>query len=92
MKYLTFGGIGKILNSIDDESQIRLNLEQTIDDVIFKDIIKRYKIKKKQEFIKLIDYIFSINGNNFSVENIVNYYKNFLKLLISKKTVLNYLN
>jgi predicted AAA+ superfamily ATPase len=89
--YLTFGGTGRILDYIDNKEQIKKHLLIMSQDCIQKDLLKRYKIKKTDVFLKIVNYLFSINANVFSVMKIEEYFKKVLKTEITKITITNYL-
>jgi predicted AAA+ superfamily ATPase len=49
---------------------MKLLLRNIINDAIFKDVYKRYKIKDKDSFEKTFKYIFDTIGNEISLNNI----------------------
>ena len=73
--YLVWGGFPKRFefNSLDDQIQYLNNLDETI---VINDIIARYKIRKVDEFKKLVDYVLISNSRIFSEHSIADYMRN----------------
>ena len=67
--YLMWGGFPKCVefNDIDSLKRYLNNLDETI---VLNDIIKRYKIRKSEEFKKFVNYILICNARQYSANGI----------------------
>lgn len=72
--YMNWGGFPKRFefNTQDEQIQYLNDLDETI---VIKDIVVRYKIKKDDEFRRLVDYVLVNNARTFSSHSISNYIK-----------------
>lgn len=72
--YMNWGGFPKRFefNTQDEQIQYLNDLDETI---VIKDIVARYKIKKEDEFRRLVDFILVSNARTFSSHSISNYIK-----------------
>lgn len=70
--YLVWGGFPKRLEFNTEQEKIKYlnNLDETI---VENDIIRRYKIRKSEEFKKLANFILISNGRIYSSKSISNY-------------------
>lgn len=67
--YLTWGGFPKRIE-FDDEKTIRRYLNDLDETIVLNDIINRYKIRKDEEFKKVINYILICNARQYSANTI----------------------
>ncbi|WP_409199308.1 ATP-binding protein [Methanobrevibacter sp. DSM 116169] len=86
--YLKYGGMPFIFQLNNDEKIKYLN--DILNSIIYKDIIKRNEIRDVDLFDKLIKYIISNIGHTFSARRISKYFKNESRT-VSSETIYNYL-
>lgn len=72
--YLIWGGFPKRIE-FDTEEQQRQYLNDLDETIVVNDIINRYKIRKTDEFRKLVNYILVSNARIFSQNSIYEYMK-----------------
>jgi len=87
--YLTWGGFPAAIEQSDEES-LKRYLSDLNDTIIFNDLENRYKIRKKDIFEKLTDYVFLSNARIASAKAISEYMKG-QNVTISVPTVIKYL-
>ena len=89
--YLKWGGF-PLRFDFNREEDIRRYLSTLYNSIIKKDIVKRQSRFDVKTFTDISLYILSNAGKEFSVENVINYYKTHNKKDISRQTVYNYLD
>lgn len=90
LDYLKWGGFPLRYKVDKDEDKLRY-LKNLYDGIINRDIIcKNSKIEKKQ-FNDITMYILANAGNEFSIQNIIDYYKKENKKSISRNTIVSYI-
>ena len=67
--YLVWGGFPKCLE-FNDEGSIRRYLNDLDETIVLNDIINRYKIRKREEFKKFVNYILICNARQYSANGI----------------------
>jgi predicted AAA+ superfamily ATPase len=88
-KYLIKGGMGKIISIYKDNDTL-LTIKKIVEDIINKDIIKKYRIKNILPFKNIINYVFNHIGKEISANNLENYLISNNEPKVSKKTILEY--
>jgi predicted AAA+ superfamily ATPase len=78
--------MGKIVPFYNDDAIVKQSLKTIIDDAIYKDVFKRYKIKSKDVFEKIFKYVFDNVGKEFSCKNVAEI------LHLNFRTIVNHLN
>jgi predicted AAA+ superfamily ATPase len=91
-KYLSYGGMGKILEFLDDEKKIKNELKAILNNSIAKDLLNRHHLKDDNQMQKIITYAFDAIGKLFSINNISAYFRNNKESKISPITVRKYMN
>lgn len=89
-EYLTWGGLPQRF-MMTDEMQTRTYLTDIYNSIIVKDIITRFNIKDLDLFNRIVEYILTTPSQNFSAENLSNYFINKDDREVSKITLYNYL-
>lgn len=89
--FLKWGGMPQRFE-FSKEEQVRVYLSDVYDSIVMKDIINRFKIADIDLFNRVVLYIMTNPSQTFSVDNIVNYFKNHDNRVVSKETVYNYLD
>ena len=74
-----------------DEFQVRTYLTDVYDSILVKDIISRFNIKDLDLFNRVVEYIVTTPSQNFSADNLSNYFANKDDREVSKNTLYNYL-
>ena len=87
--YLVWGGFPASL-TLDDIDAKRRYLNDLNDTIIYNDLENRYKIRKKEEFERIVDYILISNARIFSAKSISDYMKG-KNISVSVPTVIKYL-
>jgi predicted AAA+ superfamily ATPase len=87
--YLVWGGFPAAL-SVDDIDAKRRYLNDLNDTIVYNDLENRYKIRKKEEFERIVDYILISNARIFSAKSISDYMKG-KNISVSVPTVIKYL-
>ena len=87
--YLVWGGFPAAL-TLDDIDAKRRYLNDLNDTIIYNDLENRYKIRKKEEFERIVDYILISNARIFSAKSISDYMKG-KNISVSVPTVIKYL-
>ena len=87
--YLVWGGFPAALAQ-DDVAAKRRYLTDLNDTIIYNDLENRYKIRKKEEFERIVDYILISNARIFSAKSISDYMKG-KNISVSVPTVIKYL-
>ncbi|MBR2524111.1 MAG: ATP-binding protein [Clostridiales bacterium] len=87
--YLVWGGFPAALAQ-DDVVAKRRYLTDLNDTIIYNDLENRYKIRKKEEFERIVDYILISNARIFSAKSIADYMKG-KNISVSVPTVIKYL-
>ena len=88
--YIIWGGLPQRF-MLTDEMQIKTYLSDVYDSIIVKDIISRFNIKDLDLFNRIVEYIVTTPAQNFSAENLSNYFINKDNREVSKITLYNYL-
>ena len=88
--YLTWGGMPQRF-MMTDEEQTKTYLSDIYNSIVVKDIIARFGIKDLDLFNRIVEYIVTTPSQNFSAENLSNYFVNNDKREVSKITLYNYL-
>ena len=87
--YLVWGGFPAALAQ-DDVAAKRRYLTDLNDTIVYNDLENRYKIRKKEEFERIVDYILISNARIFSAKSISDYMKG-KNISVSVPTVIKYL-
>jgi predicted AAA+ superfamily ATPase len=87
--YLVWGGFPAAL-ALDDVAAKRRYLDDLNDTIVYNDLENRYKIRKKEEFERIVDYILISNARVFSAKSISDYMKG-KNISVSVPTVIKYL-
>lgn len=88
--YMKFGSMPQRF-AFKTELEIKNYLMDLYDSIIIKDIMSRYKIKDIELLNKILEYLISTPGQQFSITNIVNYLANESRNC-SNETLYNYLS
>ena len=88
--YIIWGGMPQIF-MMTDEFQVRTYLTDVYDSILVKDIISRFNIKDLDLFNRVVEYIVTTPSQNFSADNLSNYFANKDDREVSKNTLYNYL-
>lgn len=87
--YLVWGGFPAALAQ-DDVAAKRRYLTDLNDTIVYNDLENRYKIRKKEEFERIVDYILISNARIFSAKSISDHMKGN-NVSVSVPTVIKYL-
>ena len=87
--YLVWGGFPAAL-ALDDVAAKRRYLTDLNDTIVYNDLENRYKIRKKEEFERIVDYILISNARIFSAKSISDHMKGN-NVSVSVPTVIKYL-
>ena len=87
--YLVWGGFPASLAQNDIEAKKRY-LNDLNDTIVYNDLENRYKIRKKEIFERIVDYILISNTRVFSAKSIADYMKGN-NISVSVPTVIKYL-
>lgn len=87
--YLVWGGFPAALAQ-DDVAAKRRYLTDLNDTIVYNDLENRYKIRKKEEFERIVDYILISNAHIFSSKSISDHMKG-KNVSVSVPTVIKYL-
>ncbi len=88
-KYIKYGRMPYLKNlNLNDE--VYIYLSDVVNTIIYKDIIRRFKIRNVNFFQNLLIFLSKNIGNIFSAKRISDYLKS-QKIEISVNTVLDYL-
>lgn len=88
--YIIWGGLPQRF-MLTDEYQIRTYLSDIYDSIVVKDIVRRFNIKDIDLLNRIIEYIVTTPSQNFSADNLSNYFMNNDSREVSKVTIYNYL-
>lgn len=88
--YLIWGGFPASLVQEDTDAKKRY-LSDLNDTIVYNDLENRYKIRKKEMFERIVDYILISNARIFSAKSIADYMKD-KNVSVSVPTVIKYLN
>ena len=88
--YIIWGGMPQRF-MMTDEFQVRIYLTDVYDSILVKDIISRFNIKDLDLFNRVVEYIVTTPSQNFSADNLSNYFANKDDRDVSKNTLYNYL-
>ena len=84
-EYLYYGGFPEVVLERDNNKKMVI-LQQYLDDIIYKDIIDRYKIRNTKQLIEIAKYFISNSGLKVSLNKLSKVFG------ISKDTILAYIN
>ena len=87
--YLVWGGFPAAL-ALDDLNAKKRYFNDLNETIVYNDLENRYKIRKKEEFERIVDYILISNARIFSAKSIADYMKG-KNISISVPTVIKYL-
>ena len=87
--YLVWGGFPASLAQDDVETKRRY-LSDLNDTIIYNDLENRYRIRKKEEFERIVDFILVSNARIFSAKSIADYMKS-RNISVSVPTIIKYL-
>lgn len=87
--YLVWGGFPASLLQDDTDAKKRY-LNDLNDTIVYNDLENRYKIRKKEIFERIVDYILISNARIFSAKSIADYMKG-KNISVSVPTVIKYL-
>ena len=88
--YITWGGLPQRF-MLTDEFQTKTYLSDVYDSILLKDIVSRFNIKDIDLFNRIVEYIVTTSSQNFSADNLSNYFTNKDNRDVSKNTLYNYL-
>lgn len=88
--YIKWGGMPQRF-SFQNEQETSNYLMDLYDSIVVKDIVSRYKVKDIELLNKILEYLMSTPGQQFSITNIVNFLKNENRNC-SNETLYNYLS
>ena len=88
--YITWGGLPQRF-MLQDEEQTKTYLSDIYNSIIVKDIITRFGIKDLDLFNRIVEYIVTTPSQNFSADNLSNYFINNDNREVSKNTLYNYI-
>lgn len=88
--YITWGGMPQRF-VFTEEMQTKTYLSDLYDSIVVKDIIKRFNIKDLDLLNRIAEYIVTTPSQNFSAENLSNYFLGKNEREVSKVTLYNYL-
>lgn len=89
--YITWGGLPQRF-MLTDEMQTKTYLSDVYDSILLKNIVSRFNIKDIDLFNRIVEYIVTTPSQNFSADNLVNYFANKDNRNVSKNTLYNYLD
>ena len=89
-EYIIWGGLPQRFVMMD-EYQTRVYLSDIYNSIVVKDIVKRFNIKDLDLLNRIIEYIVTTTSQNFSADNLSNYFLNNDNRDVSKVTIYNYL-
>ena len=87
--YLIWGGFPAALEQ-PDETAVKRYLEDLNNTIIYNDLENRYKIRKRDVFERLVDFVLISNARVFSAKSITDYMKG-QNISVSVPTVIKYL-
>ncbi len=87
--YLIWGGFPAALEQLDEDAKKRY-LNDLNSTIIYNDLENRYRIRKKDVFERIVDYVLVSNARVFSAKSIADYMKG-QNISISIPTVIKYL-
>lgn len=90
MDYMNWGGLPQRF-SLTDEFQVKTYLTDVYNSIVIKDIVERFNIKDLDLFNRIIEYIVTTPSQNFSADNLSNYFLGNGDREVSKVTLYNYL-
>ena len=88
--YMIWGGMPQRF-MLTDEMQTRTYLSDVYNSILIKDIVTRFNIKDLDLFNRIVEYIVTTPSQNFSAENLSNYFANKDNREVSKVTLYNYI-
>lgn len=88
-EYLVWGGFPAAIEQPDESSRKRY-LSDLNDTIIYNDLENRYKIRKRDVFERIVDYVLVSNARIFSAKSISDYMKG-QNVSVSVPTVIKYL-
>jgi len=89
-EYLVWGGFPAALEQQDDDARKRY-LNDLNDTIIYNDLENRYKIRKKDVFERVVDFILVSNARIFSAKSISDYMKG-QNVSVSVPTIIKFLD
>ena len=88
--YIMWGGLPQRF-SMEDDEQVKTYLNDVYNSIVIKDIVERYSIKDLDLLNRIAQYIVTTPSQNFSAENLSNYFLGSDQRVVSKTTLYNYL-
>lgn len=88
--YALWGGLPQRF-IFKEEEEIKTYLLDIYNSVVMKDIITRFKIKDIELLSRIVEYIVTNPSQNFSADNLMNFFANNDARVVSKETIYNYL-
>ena len=88
--YLMWGGLPQRF-MMDDEGQVKTYLSDVYNSILLKDIIARFNIKDLDLCNRIVEYIMTTPSQNFSADNLSNYFEGADKRTVTRPTLYNYL-
>ena len=89
--YLQNGGFPKSLE-FDDEAARRLYLQSVVDQILKKDVARKYKIRHRSVFERVRTYVINNFGATMSLTGLEDYFRNREKVAIRRETLKRYLD
>jgi len=89
-EYLIWGGFPAAIEQFDDEARKRY-LNDLNETIIYNDLENRYRIRKKDVFERVVDFILVSNARIFSAKSISDYMKG-QNVSVSVPTILKYID
>lgn len=88
--YIMWGGLPQRF-SMEDDEQVKTYLNDVYNSIVIKDIVERYSIKDLDLLNRIAQYVMTTPSQNFSAENLSNYFLGSDQRVVSKTTLYNYL-
>ena len=88
--YIMWGGLPQRF-SLEDDEQVKTYLNDVYNSIVIKDIVERYSIKDLDLLNRIAQYVMTTPSQNFSAENLSNYFLGSDQRVVSKTTLYNYL-
>ncbi|MCM1517213.1 MAG: ATP-binding protein [Pseudoflavonifractor sp.] len=88
--YYTFGGLPQVFmfDAVNDKKDYLAHLADT---VYINDVIERHKVRNRHEIVELLHFLASSIGSPCNPTKLSNTFKSLKKIIISNKTIYNYI-